>query len=525
MNKMKKLVSLLLCALLMGSIAFAEEAAPAPEATPVSAQEALADETLLATVNGERLTWGDVKASYDNLVATYGMYYDINEPSNAMLFQAMALEGEIQMLLLRQEAQKTGLDQMTEDEKVELYATADAAWQSALDNYVAQMHPEITAESSEEDRAAAMTAAESYFFDELGYTQEILRAEYVQSAIYGRVQDVITQDVVVTDEELDAQYQEKVARDKEQFENDLAGYVEYNNYVDMMMMYGQGGDMEYSWYRPAGFRSVKHILIPVDQELMTKYQDLQARLEEQMNAEEEAAAEESATEEVAAEAESTTEAEATAEPEPTAVPVTEEEVNKAKADVLASQAAKIEEINQKIADGVSFDDLIDEYGVNEDGTPSDQGMHAEPYKTSGYEVASVSTNYVPEFVEAAFSVQNIGDVSAPYLSDYGIHIVKYMADLEAAPIPMTAQAREAARASLLSARQSEAYYAKMDEWMAAADIEYTGVTPSMKEMEALLTSEAEEEEEVVADGLEEVEEALQQPEATDEPKAEDTAAE
>lgn len=55
--------------------------------------------------------------------------------------------------------------------------------------------------------------------------------------------------------------------------------------------------------------------------------------------------------------------------------------------------------------------------------------------TSGYEVCSASTAYVPEFVEAAMSIDNVGGVSAPYLSSYGVHIVKYIAMWKAAPSP------------------------------------------------------------------------------------------
>ena len=108
---------------------------------------------------------------------------------------------------------------------------------------------------------------------------------------------------------------------------------------------------------------------------MTTYTDLQARWEEQQEAAQ--AAEESAGET----AETTTDTaatEATAEPTATPEPVTEEQVNEAKAAIFNSLADTIDEINQKIADGADFDELIATYGVNEDGTASDPGMTTEP---------------------------------------------------------------------------------------------------------------------------------------------------
>ena len=119
------------------------------------------------------------------------------------------------------------------------------------------------------------------------------------------------------------------------------------------MYYGTDSSMDYAWYRPAGFRAVKHILLPVDDELMKNYQDLQARLEEQVEAAED-------TEDTVA-AEETAAADATAEP--TAEPVTQEQVDEAKAAILASIADKIDEIYAKIDEGVDFDELIAEYGV------------------------------------------------------------------------------------------------------------------------------------------------------------------
>ena len=150
-------------------------------------------------------------------------------------------------------------------------------------------------------------------------------------------------------------------------------------------------------------------------------------------------------------------------------------INEAKAAVLASLADKIDEINQKIAEGVDFDELIATYGVDADGNPSDPGMANEPTKTTGYEVSAASSNYVPEFVEASMSIAEVGGVSAPYLSDYGIHIVKYIADIPAGPIEMTDAQREAKRASLLSTKQNEQYTAAVESWINESVIEYTGV--------------------------------------------------
>ena len=476
---MKKILSLLLClCLLFSAAALAEDTAAAE----------LQDTDVLATVNGTELTWADVAPVYDSLVSSYGNYYDLTDSANVELFRAVAMQNKINEVIMQAKIAELGIA-LTDEEAAAAEEDAQSDWDNAISSYISQQHSDLTDESSQEDKDAANAEAVQYFND-LGYSPESLKENYKQYALYDKLEATIVQDVTVTDEEVEALYQELVESDRTLYENDIAAYVDYNNYVDQMatyaMYYGTDSSMDYAWYRPAGFRAVKHILLPVDAELMQTYQDLQARLEEQVESETEGDEESAAA---AAATEETADAEATAEP--TEEPVTQEQVDEAKAAILASIADKIDEIYAKIEEGVDFDELIAEYGVNEDGTASDPGMTSEPYKTSGYEVSSASTNYVAPFVEAAFSVDNVGDVSAPYISSYGVHIVKYIADIPAGPIEMTEAQREAKRTELLTSKQNELYTATMDQWNQEADITYTGLTPSYADIEAREAAAAE----------------------------------
>ena len=281
--------------------------------------------------------------------------------------------------------------------------------------------------------------------------------------VLDKVQQLMVQDATVTDEEVEARYQELVASDKELYENDIEAYMEYNSQVDMMAMYaamyGSSNDMDYAWYKPEGFRAVRHILLPVDDELMNTFTDLQARYEEQQQH--------------AGEDETETETDAE--------PVTEEQVSQAKAAIFASLADKIEEINQKVIDGVDFDELITAYGVDADGNPSDPGMLSNPY----YEVCAASTSvYVSEFVEASMSIPEVGGISAPYLSSFGVHIVKYLHDIPGGPVEMTQAQREAKRAEILNEKQNELYSAKIDEWLEQAQVQYTGAITTLEALQA-----------------------------------------
>ncbi len=492
MNKLQKWLALALSiALLAGAIAFAEVAAPADSAAeavePTAAEPTplpdIADDALLATINGQEVKWADIKKNFDSLISSDGMYYDMNDPANVRMFRTIALEYYMPEVFLAQTAKANGMDQLTQEEIDASNQKADSDWATALENYVKNYFPDLTADSAEQEKADANAAAVA-FYNERGYTPESLRADYLKNQVYTRVQDMITKDVTVTPEDVEAEYQQKVSADKAKYENDLDGYIQYNSYVDQMSMYasmqGQPSTMEKAWYKPAGFRAVKHILLNVDEALMSKYKDLQARLEEQN----EAAAEPEATEEPAAEATSAESPDPAATPEPTQEPVSQADVDNAKADILASLADKIDEINQKIAEGADFDELIATYAVTADGAATDPGMQSEPYKTTGYEVASQSMDYVPEFVAAAFSVDQIGEVSAPYLSDYGVHIVKYISDVPAGPVVMTEAQRANRLQGLLSEKKTELISAKLKEWKDASTIVYTGVVPSVADLQA-----------------------------------------
>ena len=93
-----------------------------------------------------------------------------------------------------------------------------------------------------------------------------------------------------------------------------------------------------------------------------------------------------------------------------------------------------------------------------------------------------STGFIPVIHEAAFALSNPGDVSAPVVTDAGVHILCYAADLPGGPVPYTSDVQALLRESLLISRQTVAYQQAMDAWMDEADIVYSD------EAQAILSS-------------------------------------
>ena len=223
---MKKILSLLLClCLLFSAAALAEDTAAAE----------LQDTDVLATVNGTELTWADVEPVYDSLVSSYGNYYDLTDSANVELFRAVAMQNKINEVIMQAKIAELGIA-LTDEEAADAENDAQTDWDNAISNYISQQHSELTDESSQEDKDAANAEAVQYYND-LGYSPESLKENYKLYALYDKLEATIVQDVTVTDEEVEALYQELVESDRALYENDIAAYVDYNNYVDQMAMY------------------------------------------------------------------------------------------------------------------------------------------------------------------------------------------------------------------------------------------------------------------------------------------------
>lgn len=448
-----------------------ESAAATDEPAATTTAGEMDDSTVLATVYGQDITWGQISYMYDDLVLYYGSYYDLSQQSNVDLFKAVALDEYITDKVIEHNANALNLS-LTDEEIKAAQDAAASDWSNALADYAAAPENEG---ATEEDAIA--------FYNNLGYNPEVLKQEYVKYALQDKVQAYVIQDVVVTDADVEKLYQDLVAADKELYGSDLSAYINYNGYVQQMesyaAYYGTENTMDYAWYRPAGFRLVKHILLSVDETLMNDYLGLQAQLEEQMHPETEEEIEGEPVEgEETADGEEAVEGEET---EQEATPVTQEQVDNAKAAILSSVADTVQEINDKLNNGSTFDELMAEYS-----------MDYREGDSNTYEVSVASTLvYVPEFVEAAFSVENVGDISAPYISDFGVHILMYVEELPEGPIEMTEAQRQQKYNQMLTSMQDEQYSSTVEAWKTEANVVYTDALPSLS---SLLEAQAAEDE-------------------------------
>ncbi len=431
-----------------------ETATDEPAADAASADATADPKAVMVTVNGSDILQEDIDQIYANMTAAYAQYgYDTSDESFAAAMQAYALEYAVQLELMEQKAVEKGFDQFTDEEKAEIEKDNAENWASIVDMYVSY-YGGVTEESTEDEKAAARVSVLA-MLEGMGYTEAVLLEDAMNSAKLDKVQAMMVEGATVTDEEVKALFDQQVAADEASYKDNVAMY-EY-----MTQYYGQT-----SYYTPAGYRGITHILLDVDEQLLSNYQTLSAKLEEQQEAEE-----------TTADPAQSPAADTTAEPE---TPVTQADVDAACKAILDSVQPTIDEINQKLADGAAFANLVAEYGT-------DPGMQQEPNKTNGYSVHMDSILWDPAFVKAAFSVNNVGDVAEPVVGSYGVHIVQYTRDVPAGAVEYTADIQSALHEEALSQKENELFTATMETWMNEASVTYAAEAQAM--LDAVKTEE------------------------------------
>lgn len=422
MRMIKRLLALLMALVLLALPALAEGS----------------PEDVLATVNGTAITREAFDTYLANVTAYYSYYgYDVTTPENASYLKYMTLSTLVQLALMDQKLIEMNVT-LTDAERAAAEAEGREMWLTDLDN--ALSYYGITAASTEAERAAALVQALSEL-EALGYTEQTYIDDSVANALYIKLEELMVQGATVPEGEVEVLYEKLVADDRARYADDAAAYESTQQMNTVAMMYGMMDYYTDVWYIPEGYRNVVHILLPVDEALMTAWGDLQATYEEQQGALEEGDT-------------------------LTGVAVTEEEIEAARLAALASVQTRIDEISARLAGGEAFTDLIPLYTAD---TAMDEAAEIE----TGYQVHMDSIFCPPGYRDAVFTLENHGDVSEAFVADGGVYIVCYVSDAEGGPVPLTTEIHAALHAQLLEEAESVKYTQTMAAWEAAAEIIYS----------------------------------------------------
>ena len=440
----------LLAALMAFVIAFTSGCSLIVKDAEVDAQ------TVIIEVAAQSFVKEDVQQAIENVLdyqeymySYYGLSFDRTDADSIASAQDSAIDGLIEEAVINQKIQEYGLDQFTDEELAAMNETVDESYESYI-SYVSAYYFADTELTGEE-----LDAAIEAKMLELGYsTKESMLEQEKSDVSMEKLTDMVVEDVTVSEDEIETEYNTNVADAITAYASSLTQYAS-----DV-----SSGAIIY--FVPQGYRYVKNLLVKISDEDNTELESLSSEISDKQdtyNAIQEAIAE------LPEDSADDTEDQAKSREELTGQEVTlsaEIDSLTGQYDTLTETAyttiqPTVNEVLSKIDAGEDFDTLIAEYG-------EDTGMMSEPEMSTGYLMCEGLSTYVEEFVTESMALENVGDISEPFRTSYGIHIVQYASDLESGQVAL-ADIHDQIEAELLTAKQDQVYDETVNQWIADAD--------------------------------------------------------
>ena len=431
---------------------------------------------VLATYDGGEITQEDVMGNFNSqysymsqMYAMYGMNMTADVVED---MKKTVVEDAVQGVAIAKQLESRGIK--LDDEKLaEIESETDEHYKEVYDALLPK------ADGKTDEVKAKQTEYNIY---SMGYTRDAIYNTELTNANYELIEQTVRDEIAeVTDEQLKAAYDEKVASDEETYSASAGSFES-----------AMSSDSSVVCWVPEGYRTVKHILVKPEEDVLKAVTDARSAVTsaeselEGLRSELDALNDKDAetSEDAAETAEDAEATEATEDAEPTEAPRTAEAIQadidaaesklealrtdaeKAEADCLASVKDKTDEIYAKIEAGEDFAALIEQYG-------EDPGMKNEPTKTRGYYVSSASTNWDKNFTAAAMALENVGDVTqTPVISTSGVHIIRYESDVKPGAVPLE-DIHDALYEDTLDDMKSEHFNTELQSWIDALNPVYS----------------------------------------------------
>lgn len=427
------------------------------------------------------------------LYSMYGMSFD---PTNAEMLattQQDVIDFLIKDAVINQKVEELGLmSNLTEEEQAELNTAVEDAWQANLDSVKSSYFADTELTGEELDAAIAEKCAE------IGLSKDSVMEGQMITIGQEKLREYIVKDVAVTDEELQKAFDIQVASDKSTFLDNPSYYgARVNNNTAEV------------FYRPAGYRMVKQILVkfnPEDQSLLDELNDKVTAQETAVTTAETALADMGVTDvdSLLCQVTVTLEQPSVAvsflasetdlsSPVTTVATVTDviatfdETVDEATAAAVKTLAeakavlafyqnqveaatdlafanidARTDEIVAQLDAGADWDTLMAE-------KTEDPGMQAgAPTAVTGYAVCENFANFDEAFVTASMALENVGDVSPKTRGLYGYYIIQYTAPVEEGPVALD-EVRDSLTETELATKQETVYEQTLEQWVTEAN--------------------------------------------------------
>lgn len=182
--------------------------------------------------------------NYMSLIySMYGMSYDTTSADNISSVTDSVIDSLIENDVKNMKIKELGLDQLTEEETAELESEIAEDWQSTRDQVQSYYLSDTELTGDELEKAIDETC------EEYGITYEAVAESTRETYLQNKLKSETVKDVTVTDEELQTELDSKAESAKTTYTSSPASYgTAVNNGTTV-------------YYRPAGYRMVKQILV------------------------------------------------------------------------------------------------------------------------------------------------------------------------------------------------------------------------------------------------------------------------
>lgn len=473
MQKKALLALMLVLVLILSGCSLVKKDEAVDRATPIVS---LGDKVY---TKGEVIDSVNYNLSYtQQLYSYFGMSYDITDETIAET-KDNVVNSMTEQVAKVWKANQLGLDQFTDADREQIASATDAEWTSNLEQIRSYYFTDTTLTGDE------LTAALESSATDLGVTRESIEKSVTEDLLVEKVKDLTVADVAIDDSDLQAALDEKAESAKSSYESSPSSYGTAVN----------GGSTVY--YRPAGYRIVKQILVKYTEADQAVIDDLTARasdatskvteltdslsavasdtdllLQKVTTAESDALLTASVTDlasttdlftviaadfadDVIEETADLTRQLAVAKAENEYL---ENALNEAVEKAYADIDARADEVLAQIAEGGDWEALTAEYN-------EDPGMMADAATAkTGYAVMSGMSGMDAAFTEAAMALENVGDVTGKVRGSYGYYIIKYESDVEEGPVALD-DVRGALYDDTLTAKQDAYFEEQVQAWI------------------------------------------------------------
>lgn len=222
-------------------------------ATASASPEATASEqVVVAEVNGEPIYYEQFHAIYANACASYGISED--DETNGSYLKDMIMESLINEKIMTQKLTENGYMNLTDQQVEEAKKSAQDYLDSNIDSYYGeQIKTDLGEGYTEEQYQEAKAPYEEQILKAMGYdTKDAFVEFYKLTVAEDAAKAALVGDIKPTDEDVQAKYDENVAKDQKSMDADPSVYESSS----------ANGTTVY--YVPAGVRQVLQVLIKID---------------------------------------------------------------------------------------------------------------------------------------------------------------------------------------------------------------------------------------------------------------------